>query len=309
MVRRILCLSIIFLLLISSASTAQESAYRITYTINVDDDGTAIWFVEYRTQLVSKEDFDTFENYTTRLKSVYLKEFKDLMVKSVSEAANATSRNMIAGGFTGDAKVETSPTGTYGVVHYSFAWTNFAKIDPDKNINISDVFVGGLYLSKDNTLIVKYPSGYMVEKVAPDPDNIRDGLIWYGLRSFKTGEPRISLLRTTVPWIQYAIFIFAGFAIAAGVYIYLFKVRGKKATEIVSEPQDIKETITETDLMNLEEMIIKLLKESGGSMYQSDIGKKLGLPKSTVSSALNGLNTKNLIQKIKKGRENLIRLV
>ncbi len=309
MVRRILYFSIIFLLLNSSISTAQENTYRITYTINVEGDGTAIWFVEYRTQLVSKEDFDAFENYTTRLKSVYLKEFRDLMVKSVSEAANATSRNMIAGGFTGDAKVEISPTGTYGVVHYSFAWTNFAKIDPDKNINIGDVFVGGLYLSKDNTLIVKYPSGYLVETVTPEPDQVRDGLIWYGLRSFKTGEPEITLFKTTVPWLQYVTFTFAGFAVAAGVYFYLFKVRGKKATEIVSEPGEIKETITETDIMNLEEMIIKLLKESGGSMYQSDIGKKLGLPKSTVSSALNGLNTKNLIQKIKKGRENLIRLV
>ena len=61
--------------------------------------------------------------------------------------------------------------------------------------------------------------------------------------------------------------------------------------------------------MDLEDRIVKLLREKGGSMYQSDIGKQLGLPKSTVSSALNELHNRNVIQKIKKGRENLIRLI
>ncbi|VVB92333.1 Uncharacterised protein [uncultured archaeon] len=61
-------------------------------------------------------------------------------------------------------------------------------------------------------------------------------------------------------------------------------------------------------MIDLEEQIIKLLKENNGSLYQSNIVRKLNLPKSTVSSALNELHNKNLILKIKKGRENLIRL-
>ena len=307
MERRILYLSMLFLLLASGISAAQENGYKITYTINIDNDGTAKWYVEYRTPLISKADFDAFENYTSQLKSVYLKEFKGLMEKSVSEAANATSRKMIAGGFTGEAKFETAPTGTYGVVHYSFIWTNFAQKDSRGNINVGDVFVGGLYLSKDNTLIIQYPSGYTVENVSPNPDQVRDGLIWYGLRSFNSGEPGISFLNSSIPWTTYALIASALIFIAAGAFIYLRKARGENKIEEVPEPAS--DTITGADLMDLEERILKLVKESGGSMHQSDIGKSLGLPKSTISSALNELHNKNMIQKIKKGRENLIRLV
>ncbi len=66
--------------------------------------------------------------------------------------------------------------------------------------------------------------------------------------------------------------------------------------------------MSETELMSVEDRIVKLLKENGGSLHKSEIRRKLALPKSTVSSALNELYNKNIIQKIKKGRENLIRL-
>src|SRR4030067_2092395 len=96
MASKIAILSLIFLLLISAASTASE--YRTTYTINVKDDGAAIWNVEYRTQLLTQVDNDAFKNYSAQLNSVYLKDFKELMQNSVSAASNATSRTMTAGG-------------------------------------------------------------------------------------------------------------------------------------------------------------------------------------------------------------------
>ena len=227
MVRRILYLSLILLSLFASTTAlAQENGYKITYNININSNGAAIWYVEYRTLLISKGDFDAFENYTMQLKSVHLTEFKELMIRSVSEAGNATSRKMIAGGFTGYAEVQTAPTGTYGVVRYSFTWTNFAEIDSNKNIKIGDIFVGGLYLSKDNTLIIKYPSDYTVKEVTPQPDERKDGLVWYGLRSFRAGEPSINLLRTSSPWIQYVIIVFM-VLLAAGAYVYSHKFKSK----------------------------------------------------------------------------------
>ena len=307
---------LLFLLLISTVSAAPDNGYKTTYTINVKEDGTAFWYVEYRTQLVTKEDFDAFENYTEQLKPVYLNEFRDLMQKSVSAASNATTRKMMAGGFTGKASIETAPTGNYGVVSYSFTWTDFAKLDSDKNLNVGDVFVGGLYLSKDNSLIIQFPQGYTAELVTPPPDKVRDGMIWYGLRSFNAGDPNIVLLRPSNPWMLYAIVVII---LAAGAFI-IFKIRKNKLqvtgaqsgegtdTEIETLHEDAADTANLPDMMDLEDRIVTLLKENGGSLYQSDIVKKLDLPKSTVSSALNGLHTKNTIQKIKKGRENLIRL-
>jgi uncharacterized membrane protein len=307
MVLKALYLSIIFLLLAHVTSAATETDYKITYTINVNEGGNAVWYVEYRTPLVSKEDFDSFENYTKQLDSVYLNEFKELMQRSVSEAANATSRKMAAGGFTGDAKVESAPTGTFGVVHYSFTWVNFAKLDPDKNLNIGDIFVGGLYLSKDNTLIIQYPSGYTIERAEPQPDQMRDGMVvWYGLRTFNAGEPAIILSRPSSSWMPPVIAISVIFIIAA--FVYMRKARGKNA-EIDAAVGPVAETLTEADMMDVRERIVKLLNESGGSLYQSEIGKKLDIPRSTVSAALNQLHDKKIIQKVKKGRENLIRLV
>lgn len=312
MVSKIALIFILFLLLLSTVSAAPDNGYKTTYTINVKDDGTAVWYVEYRTQLVTKEDFDAFENYTEQLKPVYLNEFRELMQKSVSAASNATSRKMMAGGFTGEASVQTAPTGNYGVVHYSFTWTNFARMDEDKNMYLGDVFVGGLYLSKDNTLIIQYPSGFTVKQVTPQADLVRDGMIWYGLRSFNAGEPDIVLLRPSISWMPYAL---ALIILVAGAVIIL-KIRRNKV-QVISAPSgegvETGETLHEdavdmADMMDLEDRIVAMLKERGGSLYQSDIVKKLDLPKSTVSSALNGLHTKNMIQKIKKGRENLIRL-
>jgi len=43
-------------------------------------------------------------------------------------------------------------------------------------------------------------------------------------------------------------------------------------------------------------------------MYQSEMTQRLGMPKSTVSAALAVLHEKKAIIKVKKGRENLIRL-
>ncbi len=289
MALKILYFTVIFILFLSTAAAVPE--YKITYTINVREDGTAVWNVEYRTVLGSKQDFDSFGNYSQQLQSVYLNDFKELMQKSVSEAAAATSRGMVAQDFTGNAAVQSTPTGEYGVVHYSFTWTNFAKTDD--NLNIGDVFIGGLYLSKDNTLIVQYPSGYTVDQVTPRPDLVRDGLIWYGPRSFGAGEPRIVLSSTSFPWLPLIIF---AFAVVAGSFFYIRKIRWAQ-------------NITGDEMMHLEDRIVKLLKENGGSLYQSEIGKRLDLPKSTISSALNGLYNKKIIQKIKKGRENLIRLV
>jgi uncharacterized membrane protein len=62
-----------------------------------------------------------------------------------------------------------------------------------------------------------------------------------------------------------------------------------------------------TELRDVEERILNLITEAGGEMYQSDIVERLSLPKSSVSAAINSLHTRKLVQKVKKGRENLIR--
>ena len=293
------------LLLCSAAATA---AYTTTYTITVQEDGSTLWQIEYRTLLATDSDLAAFDNYTRDLPLVYLPQVQDLMQRSAAQASVAASRPMAISNVTGNAVVQTSPTGRYGVVIYSFSWSGFAE--PDGTLAVGDAFAGGLYLARDNTLILRYPYGWTVTRVEPAPDDQRDGLVWYGLRTFGPGEPRVVLEKPAFPVLP----LIAGFLIlvivtgAAGFMLYQAK-KQQAGREIPEEPEELPAPLSEADAAGLEERIISLLETAGGEQYQSAIIKALGIPKSTVSSSLNSLHRRGIIQKVKKGRENLIRLV
>ena len=69
------------------------------------------------------------------------------------------------------------------------------------DLAIGDAFAGGMYLAEDTTLIIRYPEGYTVSVAEPAPDLTRDGVIWYGQRSFGTGEPRLVVEKPGFPWL------------------------------------------------------------------------------------------------------------
>jgi len=284
-----------------AAPVAPDSS--ITYTITLKEEGTANWHVEYRTLLAADEDVEAFNSYTKNVSSAYLPQFRDLMQRSAAQAAAATSRPMEITDFAGDAVIQTTPTGRYGVVYYSFSWKNFAKTGTD--LAIGDAFAGGLYLAKDNTLVIRYPSGYTLSVAEPAPDQVRDGLIWYGQRSFGAGEPRLVFAKPGFPWLPVLLGGVLVLIVIAGLYWVISKRRSPEPVEADDPPV----MLSETELFSLEERILQLLKTSGGEQYQSEIVKNLGLPKSTVSATLNDLHKRGIIQKVKRGRENLIRLV
>ena len=309
---RLLLLAILLVCVLPAGTAAALApAYATTYTITFHEDGSALWQIEYRTLLASDDDMLAFNNYTRDLPSVYLPQVRDLMQRSAVQASVAASRPMAVSNVTGKTVVQTSPTGRYGSVIYSFSWSGFAK--PDGSLAIGDAFAGGMYLAKDNTLIIRYPYGWTVSQVEPAPDQQREDLVWYGLRSFSSGEPRVVLEKPAFPLVP----LIAGIiviAIFAGFILYRATKRqtGQDISKERDEPADADEPavpLSETEEAGLEDRIITLLEAGGGEQYQSEIVKTLGLPKSTVSSALNNLHRKGVIQKVKKGRENLIRLV
>lgn len=299
--------TIVILLILCLPVTGQQTAsgpdYSITYTITLQDDGTALWRVEYRTLLLSEQDMSDFEIYTRELPTVYIPRFRELMEKSAAQASVATGRHMAVTDVAATSAVQTSPTGRYGVVVYSLRWEGFAKIGPP--FTIGDAFAGGLYLAKDNTLIVRYPAGFAVQAAEPVPDTDKEGLVWYGQRSFGAGEPRVELEQPAFPVLTVAagllLIIVAAFV---GFYIWHRKKQGSGSDE--QEPAPV--PLSEAEMVSLREQIIALLTTNSGELFQSEIVRRLGLPKSTVSTALNGLQKDGTIQKVRKGRENLIRL-
>jgi hypothetical protein len=168
------------------------------YTINLDGDGAAHWTIEYRTPLVQESDARTFANYSRDMETRYLPEIENLMNSSAAQAAAATSRPMTVENFTGTTAIQTTLSGKSGVVTISFTWTEFAA--RDNGLAAGDVFIGGMYLSKGDTLIIRYPPGYQQVSADPEPDRQdRDSSAWYGVRSFATGTPRVVLQENTLP--------------------------------------------------------------------------------------------------------------
>ena len=176
-----------------------------------------------RTLLAANEDVGAFDSYAKNVSFTYLPQFQDLMQRSAAQASAATSRPMEITDFPGDAVIQTTPTGRYGVVYYSFNWKNFAKTGTD--LAIGDAFAGGLYLAKDNTLVIRYPSSYTVGVAEPAPDQVRDGLIWYGQRSFGAGEPRLVFEKTGFPWLPLLLGGLLCVLILGGLYVVLSKRR------------------------------------------------------------------------------------
>ncbi len=294
----------------TAAASAQEPpAAATTYTITVQEDGSALWQIEYRTPLPTEGDLAAFGNYTGELASVYLPQLRELMERSAADAAIAAGRPMAVSNLTGNAMVQNSPTGRYGIVVYSFSWSGFAE--PDTTLAIGDAFTGGLYLARDSTLVVRYPPGWTVVRTEPAPDQERDGLVWYGLRSFAPGEPRVTLERSGFPVLPAAVILVLVLGAVAGFVV--IRNRKKESSAGPGDPEDPAEEpappLSGEEAAGLEDRILRLLAASGGEQHQAEIVKALGLPKSTVSSALNSLHEKSRILKIRKGRENIIRLV
>jgi DNA-binding transcriptional ArsR family regulator len=297
------CLILALAYSVSAAAPAPE--YTTTYTITVMDDGTALWQVEYRTPLESDADVAGFEEYTRDLPGIYLPQVQDLMQRSAAQAAVGASRPMRVSNVSGDAIVQLSPTGKYGVVIYSFSWEGFAE-ETGTGLAIGDAFAGGLYLAKDSTLIIRYPDSFAVLSVDPSADQQRDNLIWYGQRSFAAGEPRVVLEKAdAIPVIPITAGTIALILIIA-VFVVFRRWRAGFTDDDAKEPLP---ALSAEEEKSVEDRIVRFLAANGAEQFQSDIVRLLGLPRSTVSASLNSLHQKGIIIKVRKGRENLIRLV
>jgi Uncharacterized membrane-associated protein/domain len=310
------CFFVLFVLAVCLTVPAVCAAgiqdYSTTYTIQLQDSGTALWNVEYRTPLSTDSDTAAFEQYAATLDSIYLPQIENLMQSSAAQASSATSRQMSVGNFSGTAITQTTPTGKFGVISISFSWTNFSVLS-GTTLTTGDAFAGGLYLSKDTVLVIRYPAGYSLVSAEPAPDQEDStSLSWYGLRSFDTGKPSVILEKGGIPFLPIAIVGVVLIAAIAGLVIYRRKrpatVPAAVVQDPLEEPEDLPAPISDADRLGLEEKILRQLKASSGEQFQSELGRSLGIPKSTLSSALNDLHQRGIIVKVKKGRENLIRL-
>lgn len=296
------CLFLIFLTMWAQAAGAQS-----IITVEIHEDGNALWTMEKRLPLPNQTDIDDWEEFIKTGETGDRKDLDDFSRRIdwfLLSAQKFSGRPMKAINFNISYNTAMTPSSAYGIIQYSFEWRNFSHSDAG-NILIGDAFSEGMVLSQDNVLVIKIPDGYDVKSASPGFDK-RDGsrLIWDGTLypNFARGEPAVVLMRSGIsPWPLIGIVI----VIALGASIMFFKKKDKPGNK--NDAPVLQEN--PADDMKYEEMIESFLIRSGGQASQSDIIKEIGLSKSRISTILSRMKENGHIIKIKGGKGNLIRLV
>jgi len=289
----------LFTLLLTSCILAYGED-QTEYTIQIGGNCSATWII--RRTVGVQDSIDTLEEFQNRVEAL------------VETAKNKTGRDMAV-----DVESMTfTPSGSHITVEYKFYWRNFSKIE-DKKIMISDVFqVKDVFLQLygNGEICITYPSQYIVETVSPSPEERNDSLQilkWLKTEDFINPLPIIILRdKSLTPGFleilgQNALIILGLVVIAAGSSIgfYVFKRRREKESETVKTP----ELIGLPRIESAEEKIVKILKSSGGSLYQSAIVDQCKFSKAKTSQLLTALEKTGIVSRYKKGRDKIVIII
>lgn len=282
------CLSII---LINNAYGVD----RTEYVIQVNTDGSASWAIrQIGTDIqVSPDTLARFQsNITSLMLAAKTKTSREMSIMSPSITSNVS--------------------GSYVSIEYRFRWKNFSRTE-NSSIIIGDVFqVDNFFpqLYGDGGVTMTYPSGYILETVTPLPmqqDDTHQTLKWAGTKDFLNGLPSVTLREKhsdLLDILEQNETIFAGLvavAVLSSASYYAFN-RHKRKAKLPIEPGVPVLTSIETD----EERVVKLLKSSGGSLFQSDVTEKCNFSKAKTSQLLSKLEDKGILVRHKRGRNKIV---
>ncbi len=216
--RRLLAVGLVTVLLIGSLpalGTTQSDAPTTPQTITtsqefddvefhilVYDNGSARWTFRYERTLNNEQERQQFQQFAKEFRTSKTELYTDFQrnaMELTSTGGNATGRVMKAENFSKSAKIGGGGLNkNRGVVEMSFKWSSFAAQDSGA-IVIGDVFKGGLYLGKNQTLVIEPEDGMkfnsaqpkkgmsMTDKTLADSDTIS----WNGAREFNDQRPMV----------------------------------------------------------------------------------------------------------------------
>lgn len=289
----------LLLLLIPYATVLCES--QPTYAIQIGSDGSATWTVTQTLEInASIETLETLQNRITLL---------------VEASEGTTGRTMAA---SVDSLTFTRPTNSsYIEAEYTFEWENFCEVE-DARIVIGDVFRSPNFFDQlygDGEVYITYPPQYVVQTVQPSPfarnDSIQT-LEWLGTKDLQNGTS-IVLMQESTPLSfidtlkDNAVLIAGLLAIAAGSSVGFLVFRHNRKKKIKA-PENV-EFRSLPEMESDEEKTVKLIRSSGGSLYQSAIINQLGFSKAKTSQLLGILEHKGLVRRYKKGRDKIVVLL
>jgi hypothetical protein len=289
----------------------------VLLSVAIDESGDAAWTVEYRTRLDTNESERAFESFREDLESdpdSYRERFHDRMNATAADASTATGREMAVRNVSVSAKRANLPQ-EYGVVTYTFEWTNFAAPDGDRFV-VGDA-VDGLFLDEETSLLVEWPDGYALVEATPTPNENRErAVLWEGPTDFAGGEPRMRLAPETGeddtepgatdegPSIPAVLLVVALLTVFAG--IGAVAVRGDFAP--FGEDESTAADPIDDELLSNEEQVLRLIERNDDRMKQAEVADELGWTDAKTSQVTKRLREEGVLDAFRLGRENVLEL-
>lgn len=320
----------------------------VNIAIDVREDGSAAWSVEYRVRLETDNETAAFQDIVADVdnnSSAYIDRFSSRIDATVAEAESDTGRTMTATDYTVSAEIRELPQ-TYGILTYTFVWEGFATTDGD-TIRVGDA-LRGFFLDEETTMLVSWPAEYQVSSVDPAPTDDRENAItWEGPLEFAGDEPSIVLEPSeptttqtsettagvtsspsagTTPGtdgtsdaLMYGLVI-VGLLILAFLAIWYYRredeegglTNGAESPEDGTAsgvpPQPADDTQPEDELLSNEERVTQFLADHGGRAKQQEIVDGLEWTEAKTSQVLTSMADEGTIEKFRIGRENVVKL-
>lgn len=292
----------------------------VSLAVDVEPNGTAQWVVTYRVQLDDTNATAAFESLRENIeanRTTYTEQFADRMRPTVAGAADATGREMALQDVTVSTSREALPQ-EYGVVTYSFEWTNFAVVDGDR-LRFGDA-IAGLFLDRESTLIVRWPAEYTAVSIIPTPSQQgATQATWTGPSDFPADEPRIVLGPVSagtgetdgptrsatnslvVPAILSAV-VLGG--LVAGVVGY----RRRTRHSLTGADHDQPSTDPTDPLLSNEEQVLALLENHNGRLRQQRVAEALDWTDAKTSQVVSSMREAGTVETFRLGRENVVSL-
>ena len=164
----------------------------------------------------------------------------------------------------------------------------------------------------DGALQITYSANYTLKSVTPTPDERDDKtqtLQWLGTQFFVAASPSIILVpdKASANYGQQPYLLVgsvSAVAVGAAVAGWFLLVRKRSKQNVKESPAASTVPLLETE----EEKIIKVLRSSGGSAFQSAITEQTRFSKAKTSQLLTALEAKGVVQRHKRGRDKIVNL-
>ena len=204
--------------------------------------------------------------------------------------------------------------GSYFLDEYRFYWRNFSAVE-NTIIIVGDVFQVRDFFSQlygSGEIYMTYPPTYRVEEPVTPPPFVRDFsqqlLGWPGTKDFDENGARIvfreksSTLGFAEILGQNAILLLSLTTVLIGTSVgfFLFRRNRRERTQKVHDVPDL--LGTESD----EDKIVRLLRSSGGTLYQSAITDQCRFSRAKTSQILKAMEGKGIVRRLQKGRRKMV---